>query len=36
MKDQRTAVMEAVGQARAMLANYLEFGPRNPDQTLGS
>jgi hypothetical protein len=29
MKDQVTTLMEAVRQAQAVLANYLEPGPRN-------
>jgi hypothetical protein len=35
MKDQLTAVMEAVRQAQAVLANYLEPGSRNAEKTLG-
>jgi hypothetical protein len=35
MKDQMTAVMEAVRQAQTVLANYLEPGPRNAEKTLG-
>ena len=34
MKDQVTAVMEAVRQAQAVLANYVEPGPRNAEKTV--
>jgi hypothetical protein len=36
MKDQVTTLMEAVRQAQAVLANYLEPGPRNAEKTLGT
>jgi hypothetical protein len=36
MKDQVTTLMEAVRQAQAVLANYLEPGPRNAEKTLGA
>lgn len=36
MKDQVTTLMEAVRQAQAVLADYLEPGPRNAEKTLGA
>ena len=36
MKDQVTALMEAVRQAQAVLANYIEPGPRNAEKTVSA
>ena len=36
MKDQVTTLMEAVRQAQAVLAEYLEPGPRNAERTLSA
>jgi hypothetical protein len=36
MKDQVTALMEAVRQAQVVLANYLEPGPRNAERTVSA
>jgi hypothetical protein len=36
MKDQLTTVMEAVRQAQAVLANYIEPGQRNAEKTLAT
>jgi hypothetical protein len=36
MKGQVTTLMEAVRQAQAVLANYLEPGPRNAEKTLAA
>jgi len=36
MKEQVTTIMEAVRQAQAVLANYLEPGPRNAEKTLSA
>jgi hypothetical protein len=36
MKDQVTTLMEAVRQAQAVLANYVEPGPRNAEKTVSA
>jgi hypothetical protein len=36
MKDEITTLMEAVRQAQAVLADYLEPGPRNAEKTLSA
>jgi hypothetical protein len=36
MKDQVTALMEAVRQAQVVLANYIEPGPRNAEKTVSA